>query len=354
MKKLIILPFLVLFLYANEKFVTEKGVEYCLNCHKVMYNDWSKSMHAFSEKDPLVQKFYEIYKSKNLPIEDCKKCHSPLQAEFKNDTLDGRVLCIFCHSIKGVKDKSKFGIDYYHYEFSDYFRGPYGSIEKEGHKSAKTKIFREIDICSGCHRVDKKKFNQNYLCQKCHMPYQKNSLIADNGNVKRTIYRHKFEGGHSIDQLRGAMSVDVNIETTNSTTELLVTVENEAAHEIPFGFAFREIYLIVKGYDENEKVVWTSLKKSAYIEDKQAYFGNTYKDEDLLEAHSKKLKPLENLRLQVNAKRELKYSIPNTKIAYIKVEGFYNLVSKTVLEKLNIEQSLSETKMILSEEFEVE
>lgn len=338
----------------------------CQGCHDRIYDEWSNSMHANSipSRDPIVGAFYKYLSENKVDTRKCDKCHSPVLSlypdEEKNEAagiFEEGITCVFCHSVyEKASDRNQvYGTNYFQLNFVNGFTGPTNiRHQTKYHETRYAPIFRTVEFCVGCHQEGEGDFSlkgkTNLLCQTCHMPSQQNEKSATTSQEREVVYRHSFMGGHSEPFLGKTAKVSGEAERRDRKTTVNIYVANSTTHTIPTGYPLREMYLKVTGFNEKNEVVWSNFKKDPYGEDPQSYLGLVLpKGEEALAHYVKDVKPVKDLRLGPRGTRLLSYEIASDKINVIKVKLIYRLLSRTVTQKLKIEESLVPEISVLEE-----
>lgn len=240
---------------------------YCGQCHQEIYKNWKNSLHALSFQDPI---FYTAYLGaiKTSPYKakkTCLKCHAPiafLQNDFdlKKDNSREGVSCDFCHRIKNINLGS-------HFPFSittDNTKfGPFKNRKSPVHKTSYSPLHKSSLLCAGCHEYRNEKgvhilstysewkesfyAKNNINCQECHMPAVKGKIVSE--KIKpvsdERINLHEVSGGHSIDQLKKAVRVEI-IDVQRNRDNLIVRVKISnigSGHKVPTGLPTRKLIL---------------------------------------------------------------------------------------------------------------
>ncbi len=281
--------------------------ERCANCHRDIYDDWSKSMHANAWTDEWYQPDYMLAHEETDGATDtlCGACHAPLAARTgllppadgsKFDERSRRgISCDFCHTVSGIAQMSNMG---HISEPGNVKFGPRGDGRSLYHEVKNVNLHSESKFCGSCHMVihpatgtyiidtwDDWKNNeygkQDISCQDCHMTPTpgisktpgRASLM---GKHRDNVAFHGFIGGSSYvqDELGNAEQAEMSREflrsaaevklaeqvTADGTLELTVDVHNVGAgHKIPTGTTYiRIMWLQVEVADETGKVVYSS------------------------------------------------------------------------------------------------
>ncbi len=126
----------------------------CNECHKLIYEEWSKDVHAKAYvNDPFKKN------SKNLTAAECIACHAAQEIAEENNLKtrpvhkEEGVNCTTCH----LKNNMIYG--------------PYKLTAK--HKSAQEESMLKVEFCSECHLPTFQEWQASgskKTCQECHMP----------------------------------------------------------------------------------------------------------------------------------------------------------------------------------------
>ncbi len=285
----------------------------CSTCHRDIYEDWSKSMHAYAWEDKWYQPDYILAHQETDGATDmlCGACHSPIAARTgllppadgsKFDETSRRgISCDFCHTVSGVEQMYNMG---HVSEPGNVKLGPRGDGKSLYHEVKYAEIHTKADFCGSCHMVihpvtgvhiidtwDDWKNNeygkQDITCQDCHMTptpgvSKTPGRSALMGKRRDNLAFHGFIGGSSYVQdalgntkqaemsrefLRAAAEVKLAEKVTDDgTLELTVEVHNVGAgHKIPTGTTYiRIMWLQVEVVDNAGKVVYSS----GHVDDK--------------------------------------------------------------------------------------
>ena len=388
----------------------------CQNCHKEIYKQWKGSMHANSTAltDPIHGTFYKkvvgdpkaegvIHKaSGKYPV--CLQCHAPNAAKDKTTKLDGNpvyaegVNCIACHTLKkynGIQagdGKLQLGMKAYDVSTetaqgpgrysnrgleklaaaNDVFGG--GAMADESKPNphlgkpvtmdgkeipsipmeSNPTLYRTSDACMGCHDqrnnphgVPLCQTGNEYTmsdskvnCLSCHMPI--NDGLAD----------HSMGGGHNEGILRRSVVFDVTTQQTGDKIKATVRMKNLQPHSLPTGAPFRNIYMMLRAYDENGNVVWENAKQHPANEDPQAYLQYALSDEKGNPASPPEaIKLGKDTRLKPHEERTLVYEIPANGVKLVRGELYYNLLWPGLVKKFShLPEDLTKPQLIASAE----
>ena len=390
--------------------------ETCNTCHKEIYKQWKSSMHASSTAltDPIHGTFYQkvvgspteegvIHKaSGKYPV--CLECHAPNAAMDKTTKLDANpvyaegVNCIACHTLKkyngiqGQDGKLQLGLKAYDVS-QDTAQGP-GRYSNRGLEKlaaandafggggmadeskpnphlgepvtmdgkeipsipmeSNPTLMRTSDACMGCHDqrnnphgVPLCQTGNEYTmsdskvnCLSCHMPI--NDGMAD----------HSMGGGHNAAILQRSVVFDITAEQAGDKIQTTVLMKNLQPHSLPTGAPFRNIYMMLKAYDENGDVIWENAKQHPAKEDPQAYLQYELANEKGEPASPPEAVKLgRDTRLKPHEERTLVYEIPAKGVKLVRGELYYNLLWPGLVKKFShLPQDLTAPMLIASAE----
>lgn len=301
----------------------------CQNCHRDIYNDWSKSMHAQAWEDKWYRPDYMLAHEETDGGTDllCGACHAPIAARTgllppadgsKFDATSRRgISCDFCHTVTGVKQMYNMG---HISEPGDTKVGPRDDGRSLYHEVKNTGLHAKSDFCGACHMVihpatgvhiidtwDDWKNNeygkQGITCQNCHMTPTSGISKAPGrsslmGKQRENIAFHGFIGGSSYLQdavghpeqaemsreyLRSAAEVKLAEQITDDgTLELKVEVHNVGAgHKIPTGTTYiRIMWLQVEVADNAGQLVYSSgqIDEKNHVDPDAVFFRVLFRD----------------------------------------------------------------------------
>jgi hypothetical protein len=359
----------------------------CKNCHEEIYSQWESSMHANSTalKDPIHGTFYNavvgspkqegIKKNGKYPV--CLQCHSPAAAKDGKTNLLAKqvynegVNCVACHTITRFKGTKKANgglrLGMQAYEFSDTsLQGPGTNYTDPDwqhpifQNSVNPDVMKTNAVCMGCHD-QRKNSNKVALCQtgdemavsggsnnclNCHMPIV-------NGKAD-----HSLLGGHSAKMVSKGLLMTMSTLSKNARTlEVSIKLANQLPHNLPTGAPFRNIYVKLTGYDKDGQKIWTSSQSHPAKDDKKAMFMYSLGDAEGHPASPPKAtQVLNDTRLKPHETRELKYSIPASKIVKLRAVAYYDLLLPPMKKKFSKPEykSLVTSKIIAVTENNVE
>lgn len=303
----------------------------CSTCHSAIYEEWSKSKHAYAWTDPWYQPDFMLAHEQTDGATDllCGACHAPIAvrtgllppadgSKFDETSRRG-ISCDFCHTVSGVDQMFNMG---HISEPGTAKIGPRGDGKSLYHEVKNTGIHEKADFCGSCHMFihpttgthiidtweDWKNNDygkQNITCQDCHMTPTPGVAKAPGraalmGKERDNIAFHGFVGGSSYAQdhlgnkeqaelarerLRAAAEVKVADQVNpDGTLELTVDVYNKGAgHKIPTGTSYiRKMWLQVEVADQAGKVVFRSgqVDGNNHVDPNAAFFRLLFRDAD--------------------------------------------------------------------------
>ena len=287
----------------------------CKSCHEEHYEEWSKSMHAYSMKDPIFfSRWKKVQNTDHFPETGerfCIQCHGPVafltgtdlshvnsMDEIINDSnksISDGVSCDVCHTMTSLSSTVHAGNNVA--ANAEYYINPgegikYGSIEDPqhnlAHESEYNPIYNRSEFCFPCHdltirgveaeititewsRIPGLAMSGALSCQDCHMPLKSNGY-----------HDHKFVGvdidltyplgssplhGDVQNMLQSAASLKFGYLTNTMPDTVIVgdslfvpiTVTSRTAHGLPSGTSFsREAWINISIIDENGMVLYES------------------------------------------------------------------------------------------------
>ena len=273
------------------------SAQVCGSCHTEIYSKWKDSMHSQSISDPIFKTAYmeAYFISKGEAKKLCMRCHAPatyLNSDYDLElpiTSEG-VTCHFCHSVEDVKLLSK---KPFTLKVGTTIRGPEAEGKTDYHTTVKSDIHEKSKICAGCHEYEAGGIkimgtysewkNSSYAakgiqCQGCHMPQE---FVTNKKGERVRRHSHYLAGGHSMMQLRKAVTISV-VAVTRGKDRIIVDLELEnsgSGHYVPTGIPTRRLVLscLIKTSDKKalkqkvtfEKVIFdqngNELRKDAEI-----------------------------------------------------------------------------------------
>jgi len=232
----------------------------CASCHADIHGMWVNGMHAQAYADPIFRASFlqAFFETKGEAAGYCLRCHDPTSRipenlDVKRDIVGAGVTCDFCHTVQdidlGRRDaplNSQPGVRK---------TGPYINSHSPAHDTEKKDFFKKSELCAGCHQLkgqngvvligtyqewkESSYAADDVQCQDCHMPVEPEKKIVseDVKRSKRKVNLHNLAGGHSIDQIRSAIKVEIK-RVVQEDDSLFVTVHVtnvNSGHKIPTG-----------------------------------------------------------------------------------------------------------------------
>ena len=205
----------------------------CRSCHPEAYEEWSSSMHAKAVSDPEVRALSDDFRST-----ECQSCHMP--QPIHSSPVGGRVFerssrietgvdCLSCHLLPdgGVAARR--------------------DIPGAPCRPRKVETLGLPVTCQGCHDQHRLVENMETLftrpdpakgailtvgrpetCVDCHMPPSARAALGE--VPAREGRSHSFPGGHSVEMLRGGLSLAARIEGGEVVVE---TTSTGVGHRVP-------------------------------------------------------------------------------------------------------------------------
>lgn len=248
----------------------------CGTCHQDIFREWSNSLHAASNSDPVFRGVFERTRKQDRKY--CISCHAPLlllegATDFKfPPTVEG-ITCDYCHRVKAVRvGKSP----PYELALDKVKRGPFETTETTGHSSAYSELHTKSEFCAGCHEAVNPlgvavldtfeewkagPYPDNDIhCQNCHMPTEFSSSVVTMADYRsnRPVTAHRFLGGHSQINITTAAKMSMLLDSNKNQVTAVVYVTNaESGHRLPTGIPARRVVLEVRVLNSRGKVLAT-------------------------------------------------------------------------------------------------
>jgi len=247
----------------------------CGQCHRELFNQWQRSLHADSSGNAVFQAAYmQVYFEQGERARPaCLSCHAPV-AYFNNDpkltqaiSREG-VSCDFCHSIAEVLPGTPEGPQF-RFEFGGVKQGPLKNSKSPIHQTRFNELYRQSLFCKGCHELKSQNGlpmittwsewkespypDKGITCQQCHMEKIQGTTVAASVQKKtrHQISNHDIAAGHSLTKRRQALEIKITgIETLKNRIRVQVDLTNTGAgHKMPTGLPAKKIILEVKVED---------------------------------------------------------------------------------------------------------
>ena len=223
----------------------------CGRCHVQIYAEWQASYHGRAMTDPL---FREL--SAEVNKEECIRCHAPVNLRdsgfetpvARSELREDAISCLSCHQSGG------------------HVAGPFGGLQgkcRPVRDDAQSDVVKMCFVCHNQHDTGNEWLRGPYSaegdgvaaqdCLDCHMPQVERPLVP--GGPIRKGRRHTWFGGHSMQQLRKAAELDVEIRPLQGGGfRFEVFVSNVGAgHAIPTDARHRsfDTYLLLHDAEGN-------------------------------------------------------------------------------------------------------
>ncbi|CAK8717036.1 Cytochrome c554 and c-prime [Candidatus Electronema halotolerans] len=340
-----------------EKAVPLEQSNQCAGCHATIYQEWQESFHALSSvhKDSahkaVHQAFVKAMKAQGKQGNyHCGSCHAPMsdnlaelmagQAEpdSSNWTQAEGVGCTFCHRIEAVVEQKPFSR--YRLNQDGAFHTSRPANPEALHKTAQSSLFGDGQVCMGCHSH---LFNGKNVavcamseegqsnCITCHMPAVPGGAVLLFAS-RDTHLSHRMTGGHDLEMLKKAVSVEAKIQAEGKQQAVAITVKNIIEHSFPSTNPMRMAFVKVTAKDKAGKVLWTNFKDSP-LEDKKALFFKAFKAGEQSGVPTWAAETVAfDTRLKAGETRSLTYPLADPAITEVEVALIYRLFPPAAIE----------------------
>ncbi len=236
------------------------SAEQCGVCHEEIWKEWQASMHGQAMTDPL---FLEL--SDGLKQEECIRCHAPVPLRetenwetpiARTDRREDAVSCLTCH------------------QAGAHVAGPHAGLTAPCRPVFDPDQTDVTKICFGCH--NQHKTGEEWLagpyapdapaprrveaktCLDCHMPAVVRPVV--NGGEPRKGRRHTWVGGHSLEQVKKAVTLEAQATVKDGNLVVTTWVTNVGAgHNVPTDARHRCVDVFVKVWDAAGNLVLDPL-----------------------------------------------------------------------------------------------
>lgn len=233
----------------------------CNECHKLIYEEWSKDFHSKAFVNEPFKKG-----TKNYGAEECISCHAAQEiADEKNLKTrsvhkEEGVNCTTCH----LKNNMIYG--------------PYKLTAK--HKSEQDESMLKSEFCAGCHMPTFQEWQASgskKTCQECHMPRVERKAVQ--GFLLSAIVPKRMVGQHLM--IYDKILKEAALITGEATKGLVkISLTNRASgHNMPTGkYGDYRIVLNTQVKDADGKTifskeeVFSTLKKNGVPPQKSVAF----------------------------------------------------------------------------------
>jgi len=335
--------------------------EQCSACHPEIYKEWQESYHAKSSahKDSAHKAVHDAF-SKFLTGQGkkanyhCANCHAPMSDNLKelmsgeaapdsgNWTQTDGVGCSFCHRIEAVSEGKSF--NQYKLNKDGAYHTSRPASGKTPHPAGTSPLFADGQVCMGCHsqyvnphEVPICAMTEEGVgnCVACHMPQAEGAPAV--GSAAKTHTLHRMPGGHDLDMLQKAASLDLRVETKGKERAVVIEVKNTTEHTFPSTNPMRMVFVKVRAKDKSGAVIWENFKEDPLKEDKQAVFFKAFKAGERVGVPSWEAESLAfDTRLKTGETRRLSYPIYSPEISVVEAEVVYLLFPPKALDGFGI------------------
>jgi len=269
---------------AHDGLTASSPPEACRSCHTTVYDKWKESFHAKATTSPAFRGMATLFNFGTGPqyARECLNCHATdvkLSGDYEarwQAIMDDKpdtpgVTCTACHAIRDVK---KDNYDLLVPVTMKPVRTPFHNVER-------SPLFKKEVMCSGCHDYNNshavqgdweqgvaccttnrdfrktKMAKEGVSCQTCHMapgldknPDAWKTALNSRSSLKERLFRlvnldryvekapfkgHRFPGSHDAGVLKSAVETTFDVEKTDNSARLRVTIKNLTGHSIPNG-----------------------------------------------------------------------------------------------------------------------
>jgi nitrate reductase cytochrome c-type subunit len=335
----------------------------CASCHPQIFKEWQESFHAKSSvhKDAahkaMHQAFVKTMQAKAQPSNyHCGNCHTPM-ADNLEDLISGKaepnsanptetegVGCAFCHRIEQVNEVEQ--LNQYTLNKDGTYYTSRAANGKAPHKTARLPLFADGEVCMGCHSryVNHKSTAMCALtecgegkpnCITCHMEQVAGAPAA--GSTATTHRSHRMMGGHDIEMLRKAATLDAEITVEGGEKVLHVQVKNIIDHTFPSTNPMRMVVVKIVAKDKAGQVLWENFREEPLREDEQAVFFKAFTAEGKVGVPYWEAEAVAfDTRLKAGESRTLSYSLDNPAISTVDVTLLYMLFPPKAIDAFAI------------------
>ncbi|MHC4469359.1 MAG: multiheme c-type cytochrome [Planctomycetota bacterium] len=212
----------------------------CAGCHSEIAKEVAASWHGQAYTDPEA-----LALTRNFQDQSCISCHAPAPVfqtgigervfARRERRVDG-VDCVSCHLLPDGR-----------------VAGTRGLTHADCRPVVEPRL-STASFCAGCHNqhwtVDEWAASPYFgkkTCNECHMA-RVDRPLADGGPVRNGVRTHLFEGGHFVETLKEAASLEAEVKDG----ELIVRVTNSGAgHNIPTDSRHKSYNVVVTVRDED-------------------------------------------------------------------------------------------------------
>lgn len=273
----------------------------CGNCHREIFDEWSRSGHARSATGRHFRNLYDGTDWHGQPagwslLKDhpdgagvCASCHAPSlepgdPARFDIRQIGGvaarGVHCDYCHKVAGVGD-GDFGLSHGSFNLQllrpaqgQLFFGPLDDVDRG--EDAFSPLYRDSKYCASCHEgvvfgvpayttysewLESPAREKGQQCQTCHnRPTGRMTNVAPgHGGLERSakqLGNHDFFAGSKEEMLRMSLHLSATVDSQADRRHLEITIQaQDVGHRVPTGFIDRHLILVAEAFDRNKQAL---------------------------------------------------------------------------------------------------
>ncbi len=326
----------------------------CAECHDTIYEEHTKSMHHNSTifRDEVHKKVADMTSKDKY---ECALCHMPstpnlravMQDKSKIDeslaqNQDG-VSCFYCHQIDKVHKSKSNNINFVKSNQKPVFYGNlYNPDFSDMHASAENEIFKNSEVCMGCHSHKendfglevcnaKNEYDETSNCIACHMSKRDGAVEKNDKKNRKQYANHEFASIRSAVMVKEAVALE--LKQVEDGVELSIT--NKMGHSIitqPMRLKFVKTTL-----KRGDEIIWSNFSESA-LEDKEATFVMILEDSEknpTIPANAVAYKVNQNLK--ANTTKTLTYKLDDLQKGDIVTSTWVSFtINPNIAKKLNL------------------
>jgi hypothetical protein len=339
----------------------------CQKCHPLIYKEYYNSIHRKSSlsNDNL---YKAVFEKEHADKKQCAKCHAP-SAKTKQEAIEQPISCIYCHTIKDVKEGNRTNENILNGQKKDFYTAQqdkrdeskvkFGTITSFFGlvKRSKNSPYHQIEynnenyyngnVCMGCHShdnnahgfdvimldayIDKKDKN---TCISCHMPQ-----VMGSKTTLRDTKTHAYHGIAGIHNMSEALGKYIDFSIKKNAKGFIVKIKNQANHAL-FGQTYREGVLEV-----------SISRKGKTISLKPFIFQRTFGKNKTPSLPSEATNILQDTLIY--AKKAITYNTQLQKGDTLTITLGFRLASKKAVKELGLqnETALTKVKVLKTESF---
>lgn len=335
---------------ASEGFTSAKV---CGQCHVAIYEGWKGSMHANAVTDPVFHTIFLETSRETGGKSDalCLSCHAPTTRvtkdwPMKDPLTQEGVTCDFCHSIRNV-DLGK--PDPLEVVPGKVKWGPLKGVSSPVHEIAYSENHEKADLCGACHNFTNERgvpifetysewtkspqAKEGKTCQTCHMPNVAGLVVPTKVKPTNEVYinSHEAAGGHSLEQVRKAITIKLtDVTRSGDKVSAVVRLENVGSgHKVPTGLPTRRLVLRLQA-NGGGKQVYTEDRvfQKALLNEK----GETITRDSDLFLHAVKVRDDNRLEPRTPRDEHFTFLVPEGKSVEVEALLYYSYQPRLIQE----------------------